>query len=534
MTDRAILIVDDNPHNLQSFQEVLRSLGRKIILCESGQEALTIASNQPIAVLLMDVQMPEMNGFEVADLLKARKATQDIPILFISAACNNDDFVNRGYASGAVDYLAKPIDPSLLLNKIQIFLQISDQRKEIDELLEGLKAKNAELLATQEKLIKSEKLIQASKLSSLGTMAAGMCHELNNPLSIIMGNAEILSKSYGLNEAERERLQHITHSSERMRKIVDHLRAFARESKEDDRKNIDVVSVIKNSFNILNAHLTACDISHEIVADCDRLIFGDSVKLESIFQNLISNSRDAFAAVSDGRSKQIRFDVRSLENGTIKITYEDNAGGIPSDVIDHIFEPFFTTKDSGVGTGLGLSISYGIIKDHRGTVAVSSTEGEGTRFEIVFPSFSESAPAGVTKALIASAPRAIRRPRGPVLRPRVLVVDDEPQICDLIRDFVQDEFDVEICSQPSDSMAMIEGSRYDVILTDLKMPQVTGYEVIAKVQTCQPETPVIIMSGHARNDQDVAVALKQGARELLLKPFYDEEELKKLLFRVVT
>lgn len=521
MEESNILVVDDNPNNLLSFKEVLAPLNKPVITCDSGREALHIVSSKKVSVILMDVQMPGMNGFEVVDIIKSRKSTENIPVIFITAAYNSTDFVSRGYSHGAVDYITKPVDPDLLRSKVKIFHQIHDQRMEIENLVEELQQKNRDLEESQAKLMQSGQLVQASKMTSLGTLAAGMCHELNNPLAIIKGNTSLLAKSYNLDDSDRRRIKAIEVSCERMRKIVDHLRSFSRSDNADEREILDIGQVVRETFDILKAHLVHNHIKHTITADDGLMVYGNRNRLESVFQNLIINSRDSFLESKIEGPMEISFHCAKEFDGNISIKYRDNAGGMPREVQEKIFEPFFTTKDVGVGTGLGMSISYGIVKEHGGNISVQSQQGEGTCFSLLFPA-CEGESQGPAPASGADQENSV--PFVPDY-PTVLIIDDEKEICELLREFIQDEFNVKVCSDPITAVDMVNKEKFDLVLTDLQMPNISGMGIIRTVRTASPETPIIIVSGNATEQ----LAQEHGVAGYITKPFKSDEAIKTYL-----
>ncbi|MBF0206566.1 MAG: GHKL domain-containing protein [Oligoflexia bacterium] len=241
------------------------------------------------------------------------------------------------------------------------------------------------LQAIKEKRIIQEQLIQSGKLASLGMMSAGIAHELNNPLFAIMALAQnIQMKPQG--EKTPQYAEQIVQCTERMSKVIQHLKVFSRKSEELDFREIDITIPITESLKLFAPQLRQESIETILkFANSPPLrCLGDSVQLESVFQNLIANSKDAFENILDNRKKFINVEVK-IDEDRIKIIYIDNAGGMPPQVMEKIYDPFFTTKGIGKGTGLGMNLAYEIIKQHSGKIVVSSNLGEGTTFEIYFP-----------------------------------------------------------------------------------------------------------------------------------------------------
>ena len=389
MTKLSILVVDDCENNLHSFKEALAPLNKPIITCKSGREALHIASNENISVILMDVQMPEMNGFEVVDMLKSRKSTRDIPVIFITAAYNSDEFMNRGYLAGGVDFITKPVDPFLLLSKVKVFQQLREQKSEIENLVTELQEKNSVLEETQNRLMQSSELVQISKLASLGTISAGICHEFNNPLTIIQGNLDLMKKHLQLNDFGVSRIHSIEKAFDRMVQIINHLEYFTREDTATDFEPLNIDSVISGTFQLFDAQLKHKNIDYVIEADEGLSVLGHKNRLENVFQNLITNSTHSFNDTPRG-NKKISFHCSRYSDDIIQVRYRDNATGMSKEIQEKVFEPFFTTKEAGQGTGLGMSISYGIVKEHGGQISLDSKEGVGSCFIINLPAHSDS------------------------------------------------------------------------------------------------------------------------------------------------
>jgi two-component system NtrC family sensor kinase len=216
-------------------------------------------------------------------------------------------------------------------------------------------------------------------------MASGMCHELNNPLTTVKGFAEIIANSANLNEDEKLKMKKILTAAERMRAIVDHLRVFSRSPKQIDRKTVSVRAPITDAFDFFEPQLKLANIKTVLEIEKEVNIYGDHNQIESVFHNLIGDSRDAFQNVTDSREKVIRIRVDMRPDNQVDIKYEDNASGMSPEVAVKIFDPFFTTKTQGEGTGLGLTVSHGIIARHGGNITVNSQIGKGSSFFITLP-----------------------------------------------------------------------------------------------------------------------------------------------------
>jgi signal transduction histidine kinase len=248
------------------------------------------------------------------------------------------------------------------------------------------------LNAEKERQVIQSQLIQSAKLASLGQMSAGIAHELNNPLFAIMAFAQnIQKKPHG--EKVPIYLEKIVTATDRMSKIIKHLKRFTRksdESTETQMQSIDLHLRINEAIIMFSHALTqdSVEVVLELTTDPNTMISGDAIQLESVFQNLISNSKDAFNEKEIAERKI--WISTEIDGDKIVMRHRDNAGGMPQKVVDRIFDPFFTTKEAGKGTGLGMNISYEIIKQHDAKVVINSVEGEGTTFEITFQRGTEA------------------------------------------------------------------------------------------------------------------------------------------------
>ena len=383
----AVLVVDDVEGNLVAVEALLADLECDIVLARSGNQALRLMLKREFAVALLDVQMPEMDGFEVARHARQHPATRDVPLLFLTATHDSDEGVLRGYGSGAVDFLFKPIDSIILRSKVRVFLDLYRTRSEIAAQKRALEHAYKELQTTQ------SQLVQSAKMASLGELVAGIAHEINNPLSFAVSHLETAQKSLAHVAAEHgtswseasslhwsraaSRLHEMTLGLERIRELVIKLRTFSRLD-EGERKRVNLRECIDSVLMILKHRM-----KDRIIVDL-ALGVPDEIEcypgpLNQALLNLIANAMEAI--VGEGR---VRIATGSV-NGEFVISVTDTGPGIPPAIRPRVFEPFFTTKPIGQGTGLGLSITYSIIEKHGGTIGFECPESGGTIMTIRLP-----------------------------------------------------------------------------------------------------------------------------------------------------
>jgi len=391
-----ILIVDDKAANRTLLKTVLAKASKDytIIEADSGASALALVEVEKPDIILLDIIMPEMDGFEVCQKLKADKNYNAIPILFITAMEKPEDKV-KGFEAGAVDYITKPFSPDEIKARISAHLRI---KKAEDELVKM----NRELEDRVEKRTKELKQSQAqvfqqAKLASLGEMATGVAHEINQPLGGIGLICKTISKQLEkkvLADADlKESLSEINECIQRITKIIKHIRTFARK----DTLNfieVDINDTIHSALTLFGEQLRRHSINVDLLLS-DNLVpvLGEPYQLEQVWINLISNARSSLDEKEDKvKNGQLFFEnyqKRIIISTTyltsekkVRVSFSDNGMGIAESNQKKIFEPFFTTKEVGKGTGLGLSISHGIISQHNGTINVESKESSGTLFAV--------------------------------------------------------------------------------------------------------------------------------------------------------
>jgi two-component system, NtrC family, sensor kinase len=397
----AVLIVDDVEANLVALRALLEGSGCTVTSANSGNQALRLLLRHEFAVMLLDVQMPEMDGYEVARHARMIPATRDVPIIFLTATHDSEENVLRGYGSGAVDFLFKPIDADVLRSKVRVFLELYQGRRQLADANQELATKNENLhqaneqlqLAYRELQAAQAQLVQSAKMASLGELVAGVAHEINNPLAFVMSHLDTVRKSLdqfradvpGEVSADSEqhwnralmRLSETEVGLGRIRDLVLKLRTFSRLD-EGERKLVSIAECIESVLTILQ-HRTKERIEVVTEVGPPELLDCYPALLNQVLLNLVANSIDA---IEDRGTITIR--ARGVGD-TFVITVSDTGAGIPPDVRERALEPFFTTKPVGQGTGLGLSIAYSIMKKHEGSIELGDAPGGGALATIRIP-----------------------------------------------------------------------------------------------------------------------------------------------------
>ena len=436
LTKPKLLIVDDNPQNIYLLLEILKSQ-YKITVAKDGRKALNLATKEPQPdLILLDVMMPNMDGYEVCQELKSSSITCDIPVIFISALNEVLDKV-KAFSAGGVDFIMKPFQPEEVVIRIRTHIELFLLRQKLRSQTVQLSIKNDQLqqvnqiLQTQYQQAKEThlRLIQTEKMASLGELVAGIAHEINNPLGFICNNlkmahqqvfemleaVEIYKRSgQNLSSESHERLEELDlefladdlpelivsmeKGVETISGITKALRIFSRADNTEQKKSFDVHAGLDSALMILRYQLKANENRPDIKVfkDYGKLpkIACYPGKLNQVFMNVLANAVDAFEEKNTGLSykeiganpNQITIRTFLLKDQMVQVDIEDNGPGIPETVQGQIFEQGFTTKEAGKGTGLGMAIAQQIIEtDHGGSIKLQSSIGQGSTFTILIP-----------------------------------------------------------------------------------------------------------------------------------------------------
>ena len=368
-------------------------------------------------------------------------------------------------------------------------------------------------------------LEHSERLASLGTLAAGVAHEINNPLSYVLANLEFATPRLAAAGVEPSLLQALAEADDgatRVRDVVRGLRGFSRPG-SGPRGPVDVAAEIEAAVRLARneiRHRARLDLR---VGPLPRVVSADH-ELGQVFLNLLVN---AAQAIPEGHAKEnaITVEARTDEAGWARIEVRDTGSGMTPEVLKRVFEPFFTTKRRGAGTGLGLAIAQGIVATAGGRIEVESEVGKGSTLRVLLPPAPEAPPAE-RPAEAAAAPRPARL--------RVLVVDDDPLVARVIARSVGAEHEVVVTHAAAEALSRIEaGERFDAVLCDVMMPQMTGVELHARIAASRPELArrMIFITGGAFTEATSGV-LSGLANPLVSKPF-QAGQLKAALEKVV-
>jgi two-component system, sensor histidine kinase len=529
---RDILVVDDNQSNLVAIEAALAPLGRQMVLARSGLEALAKLLDQDFALIILDVAMPGMDGFETARLVRSRERNRTTPIIFVTGLSWENDAVIRGYELGAFDFLMKPIRPEVLRAKASVFVQLQERTIELkqkaDELREAQARAHERELMAQRRRFESEVMEQQMRQLAetdrrKDEFLAILAHELRNPLQPLQTAVEVLEHDPDKPVPARIRgivqrqVHHIT-------RLVDDLLDVARFTAgklELRREPVSLAMVVDEAVTQCQAAITARAHTIDVIAGAEpATVHGDPVRLIQVVCNLVNN---AAKYTEPGGKLTVGW---GAEDGFGFIRITDNGRGIAQDILPRVFDMFVQERvqSSGAGgLGLGLGLVKRLIELYGGTVwATSAGPGKGSTFEI---KLALHQPAGEDS--IAGA-RTKTDPRKESLR--ALVCDDAPDLRELVADLLRLRgHEVTVVEDGPAAVEAVLRDRPDVALIDIGLPNMDGYEVARQIRkgVTDYKPRLIAMTGYGQAS-DRASAFEAGFDDHITKPASADKILRAL------
>lgn len=520
-----ILVAEDDDDISESVAEVLEDAGYSVDICRNGKEALDSLRGRPADLIVLDLMMPVMDGWEFRAIQRADRAIADIPVVVISA-----DGSPKAAAVHAESYVKKPFAANELVSAVERVL-LERERRNLAARLE-----------------------ETERLALLGTIAAGVGHEINNPLSFTLGNLELsetvisairtdlaelrqaspatdISDSLGVVSDKLDRLSVLLQDSrtgaERVRLIVRNLQSLSRRS-EDRRVRLDIKKVIDSAISMVWSQIKSRAKLERLYSEGVE-VSGDETRLGQVFLNLLVNAAQAIRETAPELNR-IQVVVRKDGKRAI-VEVRDSGTGMSQALRSRIFEPFFTTKGQGQGTGLGLSICRDIVEAHEGEISVESEPGLGSTFIVTLPLYGDAELERSSDGpRVVSSHRRLRSARA--ARANVWIVDDDPLVAHAMSRMLGDTYDVLVTTGPQDVLDRIErGESFDALLCDVLMPDVGGLELSRRLAAAHPELAqrIVLMSGGAFT-RDATDFPMEPDRLYLEKPF-EEIDLRRIIER---
>jgi signal transduction histidine kinase len=537
-----ILLVDDQPGKLLGYEVILSELGENLIKAGSANEALEQLLKNDVAVVLIDVCMPDLDGFELAAMIREHPRFQKMAIIFVSAIQVTDLDLLRGYAAGAVDYVPVPVVPDLLRAKVRVFAELYRKTRQLETLNAELERRVAERTAelahanadlerrVEERTCEREAALaqvhEMRKVESLGQLTGGVAHDFNNLLMAVLGNLELVRKFLPDDPKIHRLIDGAIQGAERGATLTKRMLAFARRQ-ELKPETVEIPNLVDSMVEMLRRSLgpgIQITTGFETNVPPTRV---DPNQLELALLNLALNARDAMPlggklTISAHRERVAAGDVPGLEPGEyVCITERDTGEGMDEVTLKRATEPFFTTKGAGRGTGLGLSMVDGLVAQSGGAMRITSRQGAGTTVELWLP---------VSQAQQVERPR----PAAPTLIEetrccRVLVVDDDPIVLAGTAAMLEDlgHIATEVESAENALQILQSDANIDLVLTDHAMPGMTGTELAKHIRRNWPELAVVIATGYAELPGELDAGVPR-----LSKP-YRQQDLAVLVARLV-
>ncbi len=515
-----ILIVDDREENLLTLEGILENPELNIVKATSGNEALGLMLEYNFAMVLLDVQMPEMDGFETAELMRSNERTKNIPIIFVTAISKQRQHIFKGYEAGAVDYLYKPLDLEILQSKIKAYIEFFKQKHTLELTTSKLKKTVSELHIAKKM---AEEATQAKS-----SFLANMSHEIRTPLNGIIGMADLALLDSDISEIHKERLTDIKQSGESLLDIINEILDISKieaDKLELEHIEFSLRDIIQKVIRLLSVKIFEeklefiCKISPEV----PDMLIGDPVRVRQVLINLIGN------AIKFTESGSVTISVKNFENPSEKLIIQfsviDTGIGIDDTDADRLFESFSqhdssTTRKHG-GTGLGLAISKMLVEIMGGSINVKSKLGEGSNFyfNLEFQASSNIQDEGLDKLNTNEK------------RPNVFVIDDSQ----LSREAMAELFEfLGVDFQMVDGLetatvffqnAQNQKTKFDAVFVDYSLPVKEGIDIAKEIGNLVPKDamPALVLMTPIQYSFDPAKLKKSGFNHFLSKPILQKD-----------
>ena len=512
-TKARILVVDDEPANVRLLERMLAEAGyRQVKSTTDSRQVLALYSEFQPDLILLDLMMPHLDGIAVIQQLQIPEDVF-LPVLVLTADATSEAR-KRALEAGAKDFLTKPFDRLEVLLRIKNLLDTRSLYLDLDRHNRSLEQVIAE---------RTQRLVQSEKVATMGSLLAGVAHELNNPLAIVMGQAHLL-RNGAREPALIQRAEKILAGADRCARIVRNFLALARQ-RPPERKEVWLNLIVQEAVELLGYDLRTSNVEVVLnLADGVPVVWADGHQIHQVVVNLVVNAIQAMRPVETQRRLAITPRVEG-EPARVSIEVTDSGPGIPAEVQARIFEPFFTTKPQGEGTGLGLSLCRRTLEEHGGTITVQSEVGRGATFRIELPVVARPAPT-VEEAAPESLP--------PVAGKAILIVDDEVDLAATLAEALQDDgYQVGVADNGASALEMLDRRAYDMILSDTKMPKLDGEHFYAEIERRFPRLRrrIIFVTGDILSREKRAFLERTGAPHLL-KPF-DLREVRQVVHRML-
>ena len=515
------MLVDDQQAKLLSHEVILEEIGENLIKASSAREAFECLLKNEIALILIDVCMPELDGFELVAMIREHPRFQRTAVIFVSAVMNENLDQLRGYQLGALDFVPVPVVPALLRAKVKVFLDLYRKTRQLERFNAELEQRVAERTAelthfneqlelrieerTRERETALAQLFEAQKLDTIGQLTGGVAHDFNNLLMAILGSLALLRKRLPEDPHSRRLLDNAVQGAQRGAALTQRLLAFSRRQ-ELKPEPVDFAQLVGGMEELLTRALGQGVELATHFSSALPPILADTNQLELALLNVALNARDAMPQGGKLTISALPETITSrgadslLQPGEyVRIMLVDTGVGMDEVTLAKATEPFFTTKGPGKGTGLGLSMVHGLAAQSGGLLHISSQSNMGTTVELWLPQAKTCATPSVRNVDYLNT-----TPATPPCN--VLVVDDDLLVITGTAAMIEDlgHTSIEANSGAEALARLAEGPKIDLVITDHVMPGMTGLQLAKCIQERYPGLPIILATGFAELPGDPA------------------------------
>jgi len=506
-----ILLVDDEPRNLDALEAILDDSGYRLLRADDADKALRHLLENDVAAIVLDIKMPGVSGFELAQLIKGTKKFRQIPIVFLTAYLVDDQDVLAGYGAGAVDYLTKPVNPQILRHKIAVFADLFRKTRALAELNDTLEARVHQRTADLERSEAALRESSRQKDAFLATLA----HELRNPLAPLRTGLDLLLQVGSPTPAASRAMAAMNRQLDHMVRLIDDLLDVSRISRgmlELKKARTDLTSAIEHALETSKPFMDQRRQTVDLQLPGPVHATVDATRVSQIVGNLLHN-----ASKFTPPGGQIRVEL-AAQGGAVIVRVIDPGSGIPVGQLDRVFDMFTqierSNRPAGSGLGIGLALARRLAQMHGGDLtAASPGEGQGAIFTLTLP-------ADAVVAAPAEPPPPGARDAAPSAALDIVVVEDNEDAADTLALWLEElGHRVRVARTGPDGVGLVRAARPDVVLCDIGLPEMDGVEVCRRIKSLEggPPPVMVALTGWGMDD-DRRRTGEAGFAHHLVKP----------------